>query len=105
MSRIKRGHTKPELGYKRNLRRGEYQPKGLFGNPDFVDWRNKRVFFVDGCFWHKCPLHWNEPKSNRDYWISKLERNEIRGREVSIAYKTAGWKVIRVWEHDIKIKN
>jgi len=101
MSRIRRSHTNPELRHKKKLKEFNYQPKGLFGNPDFIDWKNKIVVFVDGCFWHKCPIHWNEPKSNKKYWLPKLEKNVMRDREIDLAYKNSGWKVMRIWEHEI----
>ena len=102
MSRIRSSGTKVELKYKDRFSGQEYQPEGLFGKPDFVDWKNKTVIFIDGCFWHKCPIHWNEPKSNKKYWIPKLERNAVRDKEVKLAYQNSGWKVVRMWEHELK---
>jgi len=102
MSKIRRSHTKPELKLKEKLKGFEHCPKGLFGSPDFINWRKKIVVFIDGCFWHKCPLHFKEPKSNRKYWLPKLMRNVIRDREVDMAYKNAGWRVLRIWEHELK---
>ena len=102
MSKIRSRNTAPELKYKANSKSLEYQPKNLFGKPDFADWKNKMVIFIDGCFWHKCQLHYKEPKTNKEYWLPKLERNVTRGLEVDLAYKNAGWKVIRIWEHELK---
>ena len=102
MSKIKRSYTKPELILKNMLKGFEHNLKGIFGNPDFVNWRKKMIIFIDGCFWHKCPDHFKEPKSNKRYWIPKLEKNVIRGREVDLAYKSAGWNVLRIWEHELK---
>jgi len=104
MSRIKRSHTAPELALKKCLRGFKHNPSGLFGNPDFISWKEKIVIFADGCFWHMCPVHYREPKTNKQYWIPKLRRNVIRDEEANIAYKNAGWKVIRIWDHNIKIK-
>ena len=101
MSRIRSRRTLPELQYKNKFKRSSYQPKNMFGNPDFVIWKNKTVIFIDGCFWHKCPVHWNKPKSNITYWLLKFERNLIRDKEVEIAYKNIGWDIKRIWEHDI----
>ncbi len=56
--------------------------------------------FVDGCFWHGCPKHATFPKSNQDYWLPKLEENRDRDRRQSSKLRRAGWRVIRVWEHD-----
>jgi len=100
MSKIRSRDTKPELKYKAKNLHLEYQPK-VFGNPDFIDWKKKIVVFIDGCFWHKCPEHYKEPKSNRKYWLPKLEKNVVRDKEISIAYKNAGWKVVRIWEHSV----
>jgi len=102
MSRIRSSRTKVELAYKSKNIHLEYQPKDLLGKPDFIDWGNKLVIFIDGCFWHKCPKCYVEPKSNKSYWIPKLERNIIRGGEVGKAYKVAGWKVRRIWACELK---
>jgi DNA mismatch endonuclease (patch repair protein) len=55
--------------------------------------------FVDGCFWHVCPLHGREPTHNEWYWTPKLRRNVERDRIADAALTKAGWKVVRVWEH------
>ncbi len=101
MSRIKSRNTKPELILKKKIRGFVYQPKA-FGNPDFINYKNKVVIFIDGCFWHKCPIHFVNPKSNKKYWLPKIERNILRDKEVDFAYKNSGWKVERIWEHKIK---
>jgi DNA mismatch endonuclease (patch repair protein) len=102
MSNIRSNNTAPELRLKKILRgQGfEYQPR-VFGNPDFINFQSKMVVFVNGCFWHQCPLHSRMPKQNLVYWAPKLERNLTREIEVDRAYKLAGWKVIRIWEHDL----
>jgi len=101
MSKIKGKNTKPELIYKSKNLNLKYQPK-IFGNPDFADFKNKTAIFIDGCFWHKCPRHFVEPKSNKKYWIPKLEKNYLRDKEISLAYENSGWKIIRIWEHELK---
>jgi DNA mismatch endonuclease (patch repair protein) len=101
MSRIKSKNTKPELFFKRKFKNFIYHPN-VFGNPDFINYPNKEVIFIDGCFWHKCPKHYTPPKSNRKYWLPKLEKNIIRDKEVGITYTNAGWKVTRIWEHELK---
>ena len=102
MSRIRSSHTKPELILKKKLKGFVHNPKGIFGNPDFIDWKKKTVIFIDGCFWHKCPIHFKKPKSNKKYWFPKLEKNVIRDKEIDITYTNAGWKVLRIWEHELK---
>jgi DNA mismatch endonuclease (patch repair protein) len=55
---------------------------------------------VDGCFWHGCPKHATYPKSNQDYWLPKLAENRCRDKQQSARLRRAGWRLIRVWEHD-----
>jgi DNA mismatch endonuclease (patch repair protein) len=100
MSKIRSKNTSPELILKKQFKSWVYQPKE-FGKPDFIDYKKKLVVFIDGCFWHKCPIHGNKPKSNKKYWLPKLERNVIRDREVDLTYKFAGWKTKRIWEHEL----
>jgi DNA mismatch endonuclease, patch repair protein len=71
------------------------------GHPDFVFRREHIAVFVDGCFWHGCPKHGRKPGSNRAYWLPKLRRNQERDDEVSRCLYSAGWTVIRLWEHDL----
>jgi len=56
--------------------------------------------FVDGCFWHRCPLHGVSPRANSPYWTAKLDRNVARDRRNEKALLAAGWEVVRVWEHE-----
>lgn len=79
-----------------------HQPKGIFGNPDFANKSKKVALFVDGCFWHGCPIHFKLPKTNSDFWKNKLEHNAERDKEVNERLKEEGWSVFRIWEHDIK---
>lgn len=58
------------------------------------------VVFVDGCFWHVCPLHATWPKSNAAWWRKKLEENERRDRDSDARLREAGWTVVRVWGHE-----
>ncbi len=73
----------------------------LFVHPDFVFSRQRTVVFVDGCFWHGCPRHSNLPVNNRDFWEKKLNGNKVRDRLVSRLLRKAGWRVVRIWEHDL----
>ncbi|MBL8168856.1 MAG: very short patch repair endonuclease [Acidobacteria bacterium] len=73
----------------------------LFVHPDFVFRRQRTVVFVDGCFWHGCPKHSNMPVNNRAFWEKKLNGNKARDRFVNQRLRKGGWKVIRIWEHDI----
>lgn len=60
----------------------------------------KVAVFVDGCFWHGCPLHASFPKTNQSYWLPKLAENKERDLRQSAKLRSAGWFVIRLWEHD-----
>lgn len=60
----------------------------------------KVAVFVDGCFWHRCPDHATDPKTNSDYWKPKLERNVERDRETDRLLAKSGWLSIRIWEHE-----
>jgi DNA mismatch endonuclease (patch repair protein) len=56
--------------------------------------------FVDGCFWHGCPEHASWPKANADWWRQKINANGVRDRRNDSLLHAAGWKVVRVWEHE-----
>jgi len=84
-------------GWRRNAR--------VFGRPDFVFPRLRVAVFVDGCFWHACPKHGTMPAGNRAFWKAKLARNSERDRTVTGALRTAGWTVLRIWEHDLAAKH
>jgi len=68
--------------------------------PDIVFVTERIAIFVDGCFWHRCPQHGTIPKANREWWLRKLNANVERDRRHDAALKRAGWRVIRVWEHE-----
>lgn len=76
-------------------RRGSLLP----GRPDFVFPKLKIAVFVDGCFWHGCPVHGTSPKRNALFWQQKISQNRSRDRRVSRALKARGWIVLRIWEH------
>jgi DNA mismatch endonuclease (patch repair protein) len=64
---------------------------------------NKRLaVFVDGCFWHGCPICYKPPKSNRRYWALKIKKNKARDAETNRELRADGWVVIRLWEHDVR---
>lgn len=74
----------------------------LFGNPDFVFPKHRLAIFVDGCFWHGCPKHSRKPKGNRNFWRGKFLRNKKRDRIVAWNLRHSGWRVMRIWEHELK---
>ncbi|MEO7677501.1 MAG: very short patch repair endonuclease [Verrucomicrobiota bacterium] len=73
----------------------------LFGKPDFVFRKARVAIFVDGCFWHGCPKCYRRPDSNKKYWDDKLNRNRQRDKDVNRLLRKKGWRVIRIWEHDL----
>lgn len=99
--------TKPELRlrsllHRRGLRfRVAYRPLPTRRNTaDVVFSRAKVALFVDGCYWHGCPQHFVQPRTNSDYWQGKIARNVARDHEFDAALRDAGWTVIRCWEHE-----
>lgn len=74
----------------------------LPGRPDLVFPKQRVAVFLDGCFWHGCPSCYAAPKSNKQYWIPKIARNIARGKRISSELRTAGWFVLRIWEHQIQ---
>jgi len=68
--------------------------------PDIVFTRARLAVFVDGCFWHSCPMHGNVPATNGSYWTQKLTHNRARDEAVDRALDAAGWTVLRIWEHE-----
>jgi len=68
--------------------------------PDVVFPRARLVVFIDGCFWHGCPDHKGQPKTNADYWGPKLAGNAERDQSQTRALADAGWTVLRFWEHE-----
>lgn len=113
MSRIKSANTKPELSVRKELfKRGHrYRLNGkvsrkvfakgiLPGKPDIILAKYKIVIFVNGCFWHhhlRCGrATW--PKSNREYWVTKIRNNIKRDNENIITLKKLGWSVVVIWE-------
>ncbi len=73
----------------------------LFGHPDIVFPKHRVAIFVDGCFWHCCPIHRTRPATNRAFWDKKLARNIARDRLVISTLQAAGWFVLRIWQHEL----
>ena len=73
----------------------------LPGKPDFCFPKQKVVVFVDGCFWHGCPKCYRRPKSNLDFWDSKITANRSRDRRVNRELKGKGFLVLRIFEHQL----
>src|SRR6266852_4727715 len=77
-------------------------PKGLPGSPDFYFPDRQLVVFVDGCFWHGCPLCGHIPSVNRPFWKAKILRNKQRDSENDRQLIQAGLRVVRIWEHELQ---
>lgn len=106
MSRIKgKGNKDTELAMIKILRKyhlaGWRRNQVVMGRPDFIFPKQKVALFVDGCFWHGCPKHSNIPQNNREFWEKKLLGNMDRDKLVSRELRKVGWKVVRVWEHEL----
>jgi DNA mismatch endonuclease (patch repair protein) len=106
MSRIRgRGNKDTELALITLLRRhhitGWRRNQKVFGKPDFLFRRNRLALFVDGCFWHGCLKHCKIPADNRGFWKKKFAANKARDRRVNRELRKLGWRVVRIWEHDL----
>ena len=78
-------------------------PEAIEGKPDFAFPEQKVAIFVDGCFWHGCPIcNRPLPESNREYWGRKISRNVKRDHGNSAKLEAAGWQVVRIWEHQMR---
>lgn len=104
MSRVRDRDTSPELKLRKALwaagcrYRLRYK---LPGKPDLVFVARRLVVFVDGCFWHGCPVHATHPKANETFWREKLEDNRRRDQRVNAKLQELGWDVLRFWEHEV----
>ncbi|MEX1140633.1 MAG: very short patch repair endonuclease [Bacteroidota bacterium] len=110
MSRIRGRDNKETEGVVLNLLRrnrinGWRRHSPIFGKPDFVFYKKRVALFVDGCFWHSCPQHSNTPANNRSFWLRKFETNRNRDRLVTKTLRSIGWRVLRIWEHELTHKN
>lgn len=106
MSKIRSGGNKDtELALIRIFRvyhiSGWRRHQFLPGKPDFAFRTARLAVFVDGCFWHDCPKHGRMPDGNQEYWRKKLEVNKARDRRVNQELRKRGWRVLRIWEHEM----
>jgi DNA mismatch endonuclease (patch repair protein) len=107
-----RGRTKPERLFATAIWRAgrrfftsegyaKLSGRKLMGSPDLVFPAPKVLVFVDGCFWHGCPRCQKSPPSMSNFWIEKISTNVLRDRRVRASLRRSGWRVIRVWEHEL----
>lgn len=108
MGKIRGKNTKPELAFRKALWAAGYRYridyKKLIGKPDIVLKKYRTVIFIDGEYWHGYNWEERKPKlrTNREFWIPKIERNMQRDREVNAELDHIGYKVFRFWEREIK---
>lgn len=110
MSLIRSTNTRPEIAFRKLISSLLY-PLGyryrlhywkLPGKPDVVFVRKKVAIFVDGSFWHGHRLRKGQTNLSREYWLPKIKRNMLRDKSVNRKLRKMGWKVVRVWEHDVR---
>ncbi len=106
MATARRRDTAPELLLRRELHRRGRRFRVVVKVPgnnrrtiDIAFTRARVAVFVDGCFWHGCPQHGTRPTANSEWWTKKLAANVARDRDTERLLASAGWRVIRVWEH------
>jgi DNA mismatch endonuclease (patch repair protein) len=107
LSKQRTRDTAPEVALRRELhRRGrrffvDRAPlTGLRRRADLVFPTQRVAVYVDGCFWHRCPVHATYPKNNAQWWADKLAANVARDRDTDVRLAEHGWHVVRVWEHE-----
>jgi len=106
MSAVKgRGNKGTELKLVKIFRKAQIigwrRHRPVFGKPDFIFPAKRVAVFVDGCFWHGCPDHGMVPASNSEFWREKIERNRRRDKLVGKTLKMSGWRVVRIWQHEL----
>jgi len=105
MPRIRSENTGPELIIRRLLKKEGLKFKTgykLKGKPDIIFSEHKTAVFIDGCFWHGCKKHRTFPQTRKNFWKEKINRNMQRDKDINRHYKKDGWKILRIWEHEIK---
>jgi DNA mismatch endonuclease (patch repair protein) len=108
MAAIRRADTKQEVALRSELHRCGFRFRKDYPirvadkliRPDIAFTKQRVAIFVDGCFWHCCPLHGRRPNVNGAYWSPKLQRNAERDQQQTAALHAAGWTVLRFWEHE-----
>ena len=103
MSRVRSKNTGPELAMRRKLYADGLRYRIHYGAEriDIAFPKEKIAVFVDGCFWHSCPIHGSVSKSNQGYWLPKLQKNIRLAIEKDRKLKKSGWTVIHIWEHSV----
>jgi DNA mismatch endonuclease, patch repair protein len=106
MSHIRGKNTSPEMKLRKKIFslgiRGYRLHYNLPGKPDIVFTKKKIAIFVDGCFWHKCPICFQEPETRKEFWMKKIGSNVERDLKNTKQLQEEGWTVLRFWEHEIR---
>lgn len=99
--------TGPEMAVRRLLHAAGFRYRvsirpeaGLRRTADIVFTKRRIAVFIDGCYWHGCPEHCRLTSSNYDYWTKKIEGNRHRDVQTNAYLESAGWTVLRYWEHE-----
>jgi DNA mismatch endonuclease (patch repair protein) len=108
MVRQRRANTVPEVALRKELHRRGFRYRVDFQLPlrgvrrraDIVFTARRVAVFVDGCYWHACPVHATWPTASSEWWRAKLEANVRRDRDTDQRLAEAGWLSLRFWEHD-----
>lgn len=105
MSRIRGRNTAPETILQKALwadgMRYRKHARTPVGRPDVVFPGRRVAVFIDGCFWHGCPAHYVRPRTRNAFWDAKLADNVARDRRQTLELEAQGWRVLRVWEHEV----
>ncbi len=88
--------------FKANGIKGWRRNYPIFGKPDFVFSKERVAVFVDGEFWHGHPTLGQIPKTNEEFWKSKIDRNIARDSLVNKTLESKKWKVVRIWQNELK---
>jgi DNA mismatch endonuclease (patch repair protein) len=83
------------------IRGWKLNPAEIQGKPDFAFCGQRVLVFVDGCYWHGCPRCYRRPSSHTEYWDAKILKNRARDRKTAAQLKQDGWRVLRIWEHQL----
>ena len=108
MAAVRRRDTKPEIAVRSALHAAGYRYRidfpirlgGRLMRPDIAFTKRRVAVFIDGCFWHGCPIHGGIPATNPSFWQAKLAKNVDRDQKQTQLLLASGWRVVRIWEHD-----
>jgi DNA mismatch endonuclease (patch repair protein) len=107
MSSVCKRDNRPEMAVRRLLHAEGLRYRVAWPVPgqrrrtiDIAFTRARLAVFIDGCFWHGCPVHATSPKANAAWWIEKIATNRARDADVTAQLEDMGWTVMRFWEHE-----